>query len=70
MSPKEKEEEKILVDAAARAERRNYAVSMAAVVKSLTSADPATASDIAEVKAAEAESKAAIKALEDFQHHH
>ena len=69
MSPKE-QQEKMLVDAAARAERRSYAVSMAAVVKSLTSADPATANEIAEVRSAEAESRAAIKALEDFQHHH
>lgn len=69
MSPKE-QEEKMLFDAAARAERRNYAVSMAAVVKSLTSADPATAHDIAEVKSAEAESRAAIKALEEFQYRH
>ena len=70
MSPQEQEEEQVLVDAAATAERRSYAVSMAAVVKSLTSAEPATALEIAEVKSAEADSKAAIKALEDFQHHH
>ena len=50
--------------AAARAERHSYATSMAAVVKSLTSAEPATALEIAEVKAAEAASRAAIKALE------
>lgn len=33
-------------------------------------ADPATANHIAQVKAAEAESRQAIEALEDFQHHH
>ncbi len=70
MSRKEQQEEQVLIDAAACAERRAYAVSMAAVVKSLTSAEPATAAEIAEVKSAEAESKAAIKALEDFQDHH
>ena len=70
MSPEEQQEEQALVDAAARAERRSYAVSMAAVVKSLTSAEPATADEIAEVKSAEADSRAAIKALEDFQHRH
>jgi len=70
MSPEEQQEEQVLVDAAACAERRSYAVSMAAVVKSLTSAEPATADEIAEVKSAEAESRAAIKALEDFQHRH
>ena len=43
---------------------------MAAVVKSLTSAEPATAQELADVKAAEAESRAAIKALEDYQHRH
>ena len=43
---------------------------MAAVVKSLTSAEPATAQEIAVVKAAEADSRAAIKALEDYQQSH
>jgi hypothetical protein len=66
----EEQEEKMLVDAAASAERRSYAVSMAAVVKSLTCAEPATAEDLAVVKLAEAESRAAVKALEDFQHRH
>jgi hypothetical protein len=70
MSPEEQQEEQLLIDAAASAERRSYAVSMAAVVKSLTSAEPATAHEIAEVKLAETECRAAIKALEDFQHHH
>jgi hypothetical protein len=70
MSPKEQQEEQCLADAAARAERRSYAVSMAAVVKSLTCAEPATAQEIAEVKSAESESRAAIKALEDFRHRH
>jgi hypothetical protein len=54
MSPFEQQEERALVAAAARAERHSYATSMAAVVKSLTSAEPATALEIAEVKAAEA----------------
>jgi hypothetical protein len=70
MSPKEQQEEQVLVDAAASAERRSYAVSMAAVVKSLTSAEPATAEELAELKSAETASRAAIKALEDFQNHH
>ncbi len=70
MSPKEQEEEQVLVAAAASAERRSYAVSMAAAVKSLTSAEPATAHEIAEGTSANTESRAAIKALEDFQHHY
>jgi hypothetical protein len=37
---------------------------MAAVVKSLTSAEPATAQEIAAVKAAEADSRPAIKATD------
>jgi len=70
MSRKQEEEERVLIDAAACSERRSYAISMAAAVKSLTSADPATAEEIAEVKAAEAESHAAIAVLEDFRHRH
>jgi hypothetical protein len=70
MSPEQQKEERALVDAAACAERRSYAVSMAAVVKSLTSAVPVTAEETAEVKAAEAESRAAIRALEDYQLRH
>ncbi len=66
----QEQEERALVDAAACAERRSYAVSMAAVVKSLTSAHPATADEIAVVTAAEAESRAAIKALEEYQRRH
>ena len=70
MSPSEQQEERALVAAAARAERHSYATSMAAVIKSLTSAEPATALEIAAVKVAEADSRAAIKALEDYQHSH
>ena len=70
MSPFEQQEERALVDAAADAERHSDATSMAAVVKSLTCAVPATALEIATVKAAEADSRAAIKALEDYQHSH
>jgi hypothetical protein len=70
MSPFEHQEERALVEAAACAERHSYAISMAAVVKSLTSAEPATAEEIAAVKAAEAGSRAAIKALEDYQRCH
>jgi len=70
MSPFEQQEERALVAAAARAERHNYATSMAAVVKSLTSAEPASAEEIAALKAAEAGSRAAIKALEDYQRCH
>ena len=70
MSPLEQQEERALIASAALAERHNYATSMAAVVKSLTSAEPATAQEIAAVKAAEAASRAAIKALEDYQQSH
>ena len=71
MHPKEQQqEERALIDAAECAERHNYAISMAAVVKSLTSAEPATAEEIAAVKAAEARSRSAIKALEDYQRRH
>jgi hypothetical protein len=70
MSLEPQEEERALVDAAACAERRSYAISMAAAVKSLTSPHPATVKEIADVKAAEAESRAAIKALEDYQKRH
>jgi hypothetical protein len=66
----QEQEERALVDAAACAERRSYAVSMAAVVKSLTSAQPATVEEIAEVAAAEASARAAIEALEDYQRRH
>ncbi|CAN5274624.1 hypothetical protein BH10PSE6_BH10PSE6_19500 [soil metagenome] len=69
MSP-EQEEEHALVDAAACAERRRYAVSMAAVVKSLTSAEAATAGEIAEATSAEAAARTAIKALEDYRSRH
>jgi hypothetical protein len=69
-SKEQQQEERALVDAAERAERHSYAISMAAVVKSLTSAEPATAQEIAAVKAAEAGSRAANKALEDYQRCH
>ena len=67
MFPCERQEERALQDAAERAERHSYAIGMAAVVKSLTSTEPATAEEIAAVKAAEAGSRAAIKALEDYR---
>jgi hypothetical protein len=71
MSPKDQQqEERALVDAAACAERRSYALAMAAVVKSLTSPEPATAQERADVQAAETDARAAIKALEDYQHNH
>jgi len=70
MSPFEQQEERALADAAECAERHSYAISMAAVVKSLTSAEPASAEEIAALKAAEAGSRAAIKALEDYQRCH
>jgi len=63
----QQQEERALANAAVCAERRSYAISMAAVVKSLTSAEPATAQELADVQAAEAEVREAIKALEDFQ---
>jgi hypothetical protein len=66
----QEEEERALADAAACAERRSYAISMAAAVKSLTSADPATALEIADMKAAEADSRAAIMALEAYRNRH
>jgi len=70
MSPRQQEEERVLIDAAICSEQRSYAVSMAAVVRSLTSAEPATAEEIAEVKAAEAASHEAIAALEYFRRQH
>ena len=70
MPLKDQQEERALADAAVCAERRSYALSMAAVVKSLTSPDPATALELADLQAAEAETQAAIKALEDYQHRH
>lgn len=66
----QEQDERALIDAAACAERRRYAVSMAAVVKSLTSAQPATADEIAVMTSAEAEARAAIEALEDYQRRH
>jgi hypothetical protein len=69
-SKEQQQEERALVDAAACAERHSYAISMAAVIKSLTSAEPATAQEIAAVRMAEAGSRAAIKALEDYQRSH
>lgn len=66
----QEQEERALVDAVASAERRSYAVSMAAVVKSLTSAQPATSDEIAVAATADAESRAAIKALEEYRRRH
>lgn len=70
MPLKDQQEERALADAAVCAERRSYALSMAAVVKSLTSPEPATALELADLQAAETETRAAIKALEDYQHRH
>lgn len=68
MPLKDQQEERALADAAVCAERRSYALSMAAVVKSLTSPEPATALELADLQAAEADTRAAIKALEAYQH--
>jgi len=69
-SKDQQKEERVLADAAACAERHSYALSMAAVVKSLTSPEPATAQELADVQAAERDAQTAIKALEDYQHRH
>ena len=70
MSLLEPQRERALIEAAQSAERHSYAISMAAAVKSLTCAEPATALEIAAVKEAEAGSRAAIKALEEYQRSH
>ena len=56
-----------MVDAAADAERRNYAVGMAAAFKSLTSAQKPTPAEIAEQRAAQTEWQQAHTALADYE---
>jgi hypothetical protein len=67
MTPQQEKEHAALVDAAAQAERRNYAVGMAAVVRSLTSADKPTPAEIAEQRAAETELQEARRALANYE---
>jgi hypothetical protein len=67
MTPQQQEEHTALVEAVADAERRNYAVGMAAAVKSLTSAEKATPVEIAEQRAVETEWQQASKALADYE---
>jgi hypothetical protein len=67
MTPQQEEEHTALVDAAADAERRNYAVGMAAAFKSLTSVQKPTPAEIAEQAAAETEWRKASMALADYE---
>jgi hypothetical protein len=67
MTPQQEKEHTALVDAAAEAERRNYAVGMAAAFKSLTSAQKPTPAEIAEQSAAETEWREASRALADYE---
>jgi hypothetical protein len=67
MTPQQEKEHTALVDAAADAERRNYAVGMAAAIKSLTSAQKPTPAEIAEQTGAEADWQKASKALADYE---
>jgi hypothetical protein len=67
MTPQQEKEHTALIDAAADAERRNYAVGMAAAIKSLTSALKPTPAEIAEQRTAEAEWRTASKALTDYE---
>lgn len=67
MTPQQEKEHSTLVDAEADAERRNYAVGMAAAIKSLTSAQKPTSAEIAEQRTAETEWRAASKALADYE---
>jgi hypothetical protein len=66
MTPQQ-QEHAVLVDAAADAERRNYAVGMAAAFKSLTCAQKPTSAEIDEQKAAETEWRRASAALADYE---
>jgi hypothetical protein len=71
MTPQqEKEQHAVLADAAAVAERHNYALGMAAAVKSLTSVEKPSAAELADLKAAEAEWKTASKALAEYEARH
>jgi len=67
MTPQQEKEHAALVDAAAQAERRNYAVGMAAAVRSLTSADKPTPVEIAEQRAAESKWQEASRALANYE---
>jgi len=67
MTPQQEKEHAALVDAAADAERRNYAVGMAAAFKSLTSAQKPTPAELAEQKAAQTEWQQASTALADYE---
>jgi hypothetical protein len=71
MTPQqEKEQHAALADAAAAAERRHYAVGMAAAFKSLTSVEKPSAVELAELKAAESGWHTASKALADYEARH
>ena len=67
MTPQQEKEHTALVDAEADAERRNYAVGMAAAIKSLTCAQKPTPAEIAEQTTAETEWRAASRALADYE---
>ena len=67
MTPQQEIERTALVDAAADAERRNYAVGMAAAIKSLTSAEKPTPAEIAEQRTVETEWRTATKALAEYE---
>jgi hypothetical protein len=67
MTSQQEKEHTALVDAAAGAESRNYAIGMAAAVRSLTSAQKPTPAEIAEQAAAEAEWRTASTALADYE---
>ena len=69
-SQQEKDQHAVLADAAAVAERHNYALGMAAAVRSLTSVEKPSAAELAELKAADAEWKIASKALADYEASH
>jgi hypothetical protein len=69
MTIQQEKEHAALVDAALDAERRNYAIGMAAAFKSLTSAHKPTPAEIAEQTAAEAEWRKASTALADYEAH-
>jgi len=67
MTPQHEKEHAALVDAAADAERRNYAVGMAAAFKSLTSAQKPTPAELAEQRAAQTEWQQARTALAAYE---
>jgi hypothetical protein len=67
MTPQQEKEHIALIDAAADAERHNYAIGMAAAIKSVTSAQKPTPAEIAEQRTAATEWRAASKALADHE---